>query len=189
MELLEATYFDTEDLRLASLGLTLRRRTGGHDEGWHLKVPMTHGRYEVHQPLGDLAAPIPARLLDVVSGLTADRGLGPVARISTQRRVTRLLGETNLLAVVADDRVAAESLPRTDPMSELSWREWELELEQGGRTLLKDASRLVVEEGAVPSRHPSKLARVLGDRIPAQLGHQESGSGRRIPPVTSSVGA
>src|SRR3954449_1395218 len=36
---LEATYFDTADLRLASAGLTLRRRTGGDDAGWHLKIP------------------------------------------------------------------------------------------------------------------------------------------------------
>ena len=81
-ELLEATYFDTEDLRLASLGLTLRRRTGGQDEGWHLKVPMTHGRYEVHQPLGDLAAPIPARLLDVISW--THRRSEPGARCANQ---------------------------------------------------------------------------------------------------------
>src|SRR4051794_30840 len=36
---LEATHFDTADLRLASAGLTLRRRTGGDDAGWHLKIP------------------------------------------------------------------------------------------------------------------------------------------------------
>ena len=36
---LEATYFDTPALDLARRGLTLRRRTGGTDEGWHLKLP------------------------------------------------------------------------------------------------------------------------------------------------------
>ena len=36
---LEATYYDTPDLRLARHGATLRRRTGGHDAGWHLKLP------------------------------------------------------------------------------------------------------------------------------------------------------
>ena len=30
---LEAVYFDTEDLRLARAGVTLRRRRGGHDAG------------------------------------------------------------------------------------------------------------------------------------------------------------
>ena len=35
---LEAVYFDTDDLALASRGITLRRRTGGADAGWHLKM-------------------------------------------------------------------------------------------------------------------------------------------------------
>src|SRR5689334_20478282 len=37
---LEAVYFDTEDLRLARAGVTLRRRLGGQDAGWHLKLPV-----------------------------------------------------------------------------------------------------------------------------------------------------
>ena len=40
---LEAVYFDTEDLRLARAGVTLRRRRGGHDAGWHLKLPVGAG--------------------------------------------------------------------------------------------------------------------------------------------------
>src|SRR5882757_7836480 len=36
---LEAVYFDTSDLRLLRAGVTLRRRVGGSDEGWHLKLP------------------------------------------------------------------------------------------------------------------------------------------------------
>lgn len=38
-ERLAAQYWDTADLRLLRAGLTLRRRTGGHDAGWHLKLP------------------------------------------------------------------------------------------------------------------------------------------------------
>jgi inorganic triphosphatase YgiF len=38
-QLLEAVYFDTADLRLAAAGVTLRRRHGGSDAGWHLKLP------------------------------------------------------------------------------------------------------------------------------------------------------
>ena len=37
---LEAVYYDTEDLRLAQAGVTLRRRRGGDDAGWHLKLPV-----------------------------------------------------------------------------------------------------------------------------------------------------
>jgi inorganic triphosphatase YgiF len=33
---LDAVYYDTADERLAAASLTLRRRTGGDDAGWHL---------------------------------------------------------------------------------------------------------------------------------------------------------
>src|SRR5215218_1326083 len=50
---LDATYFDTADLRLATAELTLRRRTGGFDAGWHLKVPAGNAsRWEVRLPPG-----------------------------------------------------------------------------------------------------------------------------------------
>src|SRR5215467_7953567 len=61
--LLVATYFDTTDLRLAKHGITLRRRTGGSDAGWHLKLPVTAGtRRELRVPLGDDAAAVPVQL-------------------------------------------------------------------------------------------------------------------------------
>ena len=37
---LSATYFDTEDFALIKHKITLRRRVGGDDEGWHLKLPV-----------------------------------------------------------------------------------------------------------------------------------------------------
>ena len=36
---LDAIYFDTPGRDLAAHGITLRRRTGGTDAGWHLKLP------------------------------------------------------------------------------------------------------------------------------------------------------
>ena len=48
---LSATYFDTADGRLQAAKITLRRRTGGTDAGWHLKLP-------AGQPSPD-AAPLP----------------------------------------------------------------------------------------------------------------------------------
>ena len=36
---LDAVYHDTEDPRLAQIEVTLRRRSGGHDAGWHLTLP------------------------------------------------------------------------------------------------------------------------------------------------------
>src|SRR6202042_3379261 len=50
---LSATYFDTADNRLPASKINLRRRTGGTDEGWHLKLPEGAGaRREGHAPLG-----------------------------------------------------------------------------------------------------------------------------------------
>src|SRR5215470_7201463 len=37
---LRAQYYDTDDLRLLRHGITLRRRTGGSDAGWRLKLPL-----------------------------------------------------------------------------------------------------------------------------------------------------
>ena len=49
---LDAIYLDTDDLALARARITLRRRTGGGDEGWHLKLPARKDvRRELHAPL------------------------------------------------------------------------------------------------------------------------------------------
>lgn len=41
---LDAVYYDTADQRLAAAAITLRRRTGGADAGWHLKLPVSSPR-------------------------------------------------------------------------------------------------------------------------------------------------
>ncbi len=57
-EILDAVYYDTGDLRLIRAGVTLRRRTGGEDAGWHLKLPAgADTRDEIRLPL---AAPADA---------------------------------------------------------------------------------------------------------------------------------
>jgi hypothetical protein len=58
---LDATYFDTADARLARHHVTLRRRTGGDDAGWHLKLPAGQDeRIEVRLPLGRATRTVPA---------------------------------------------------------------------------------------------------------------------------------
>ena len=62
-EQLEAEYYDTGDLRLIRAGITLRRRRGGHDAGWHLKLPVgPYTRREIRLPL-DRAGVAQARVL------------------------------------------------------------------------------------------------------------------------------
>lgn len=109
---LSAEYFDTEDLRLASERITLRRRSGGEDAGWHLKLPSSvDERREHREPLGQDTATIPDSLLRLILVHTRDKKLVPVARLSTRRTVHRLRGKKDgVLAEVSDDRVEAETL-------------------------------------------------------------------------------
>ena len=78
---LAATYFDTADLRLAAAGLTLRRRTGGDDAGWHLKVPAgrTPGRRCVCRR-GAAARTVPAPLQQMVWAQSLGRRAAPGRR-------------------------------------------------------------------------------------------------------------
>lgn len=57
---LEARYYDTEDLRLIRSGITLRRRQGGSDPGWHLKLPEGgDSRREIQLPLARATRQVP----------------------------------------------------------------------------------------------------------------------------------
>src|SRR5690349_16025179 len=79
---LVADYFDTEALDLARLGISLRRRQGGSDAGWHLKVPANGGgRTELGVPLGAEGEPVPAELRDLVVGPTRGRPVAVVAQL------------------------------------------------------------------------------------------------------------
>ncbi|MGH3165901.1 MAG: CYTH domain-containing protein, partial [Trebonia sp.] len=82
---LSATYYDTADTRLAAARITLRRRTGGTDEGWHLKLPASEGaRRELHEPLAD---DIPGRFAGQVAEVAGGAVLIPIATLDTERTV------------------------------------------------------------------------------------------------------
>jgi CHAD domain-containing protein len=161
---LEAVYFDTSAHDLAARHVTLRRRTGGTDAGWHLKLPAgPDARTEVRAPLGDESNVdvVPVELLDVVLAIVRDRPVSPVARISTNRSVVVLCGPDGAaVAEFCDDDVVARA--EDDPVSEQRWREWELELAEGAdRQVLDRLTNRLLDAGAVPAGHGSKLARVL----------------------------
>lgn len=165
---LEAVYFDTAGLDLARHGVTLRRRTGGHDAGWHLKLPKGgDARTEVHEPLGeDDSETVPDSLLGQVRAIVRDRPLRPVARLATTRREYALHdGEGAVLATVCDDEVRAERLGGAGDASAASqeWREWEVELAGGAEELLDAVGEQLRDAGASPAASASKLRRALGD--------------------------
>lgn len=86
---LDAVYYDTPDQRLAADGLTLRRRTGGADEGWHLKLPVSPGvRDEIGASLSDT---VPPSLAALVRSRVRGAGLRPQVRLVSSRRISHLL--------------------------------------------------------------------------------------------------
>jgi hypothetical protein len=171
---LTAVYHDTAGQRLASARITLRRRTGGTDAGWHLKLPLGAGtRREVHAPLGPGTEGVPAELAGLVSEQTGGEPLRPIARLQTTRTVRHLLDSAGqVLAEVADDEVTG-SLPDQsgrktngpgDPdawETAIAWREVEIELVRGPAGLLDDAGRVLLAAGARPSPAASKLSLLL----------------------------
>ena len=159
---LDAIYFDTPGRDLAARKVTLRRRTGGSDAGWHLKLPAGQdARTEVREPLGeDVEDEVPDALRDIVLAIVRDRPLAPVASISTSRTVEMLrAADGTALAEFCEDQVTAQA-GADGPQQQ--WREWELELtDAGSRELLERLSNRLLDAGAVPAGHGSKLARVL----------------------------
>jgi CHAD domain-containing protein len=176
VESLDATYFDTPKQDLARNKITLRRRTGGHDAGWHLKLPAgPDARTEIHAPLEASAEDtVPGELLDVVLAIVRDRPVGPVARITTRRESQVLYGALDTpLAEFSNDHVTAWAADSTDSSGgpdsqpqEQEWREWELELVGTNGSpdteLLSRLGNRLLDAGAAPAGHGSKLARVLG---------------------------
>jgi CHAD domain-containing protein len=191
-EELDAIYYDTAELRLLTHGATLRRRSGGHDAGWHVKLPgaKDSGRTEVHAPLnaGEAGA-VPGELLRRVAVYARGGDLAPVAHLRTHRRRYLLLDERErCLAEVARDVVAAQTLgsrrqsgaraaapgigrARGGPDDGgtrtriTQWSEIEVELEDGGSDLLRAAARRLDAAGWHPSPNAHKLDQALADEL------------------------
>jgi inorganic triphosphatase YgiF len=164
---LSATYFDTPDTRLAANKITLRRRTGGTDAGWHLKLPADAGaRRELQVPLsghpdGPDRDTVPERLAARVAEVTGGLPLAPIATLDTERTVVTLItGAGDVAAEIADDMVTARRLVPA-PGQPLRWREIEVEVPDRSPQLQEAAAKLLVSAGARPAAKASKLAKLL----------------------------
>lgn len=165
---LRATYFDTADLRLACAGVTVRRRTGGNDEGWHLKLPTGKDRFELGLPLSRAKHSVPKEFRDALRSIVGDEDLAPRCVVTTRRRRHQLEDEDgDLLAEVADDHVTAERLDPSGETEPQAWREWEVELGEGDESVLDDVAARFAEAGAAESSWGSKLTRALGVTVPS----------------------
>jgi CHAD domain-containing protein len=169
--LLEATYFDTPDRRLAGVGVSLRRGTGG-DEGWHLELPSAEepgARHEVRIGLGRAVRTVPRRLRTAVAGLVGDQALSAVASVTVRRVVRQLLAQDDRpLAQIRDDHVEAVSASPEgldDHPTRFSWREVGVELVGGKPKLLRRVGKRLTQAGARPAGLRSQLADVLGEEV------------------------
>lgn len=174
---LEAVYYDTADLRLARAGLTLRRRTGGDDAGWHLKLPVGGDtREEVRLPPGRAAKHPPKELGSLVQVHARGNALEPVARIRTTRHRWQLVdAKGQLLAEVVEDLVSAQDT--SDDSHVESWREVEVELgERGDPGLLDRVEARLADAGIARSRSSAKLTRLLGRRIAPAAAERSGGT-------------
>lgn len=124
---LDATYHDTEDLRLLRNGITVRFR-----DGWMVKLAQPSDRPDLMQrteiPFDGPGERIPAGVLDLVRSATRAARLLPVARLATARRTFVLRDGRGIeLAEIVFDEVEADAEGRV-----LSgFRELEIELAEG----------------------------------------------------------
>jgi CHAD domain-containing protein len=168
---LTAVYYDTDEFHLARARITLRRRTGGDDSGWHLKLPADDdaelppdalSRDEVTLPLtSGRPGRVPSALANFLIGLVGDAEIKPQATQQTVREplVVQSSDESDGVEIV-DDLVTV-----TDgAQAGLEYRELEVEVVDAPE-LLQPVVDALAEAGATPSASKSKGIRALvGDQ-------------------------
>jgi len=165
---LDARYFDTDDVALGRARIALRRREGGPDAGWHVKLSGDAGREEWGWPLD--ASPEPLEVpADVEAAVAAwaSPPFSPLARVRNRRTAYDLTDAAGaVVAEFVDDRVQARD-ERSG--TETSWREWEVELgpaapadDAGRAAFFAAVDAAVTAVGGRPAASESKLGRALG---------------------------
>lgn len=162
-ESLDATYYDTADLRLARAGGTLCRT---EDETWHAAVP---GDVDLAVPAARSPDGVPGELVDLVRAYTGGRPLRPCVHVTTHRDRWRLIGRSGgTLAEIADDSVHARVAGAQDRSA--TWHEVSIDRAAGEVDRQLDAT--MRERLAVAGVQPADsggayvLTKTLGDRIP-----------------------
>ena len=162
---LDATYYDTADLRLARSGITLRHRGGETGPPWTVKLPEDATESDLTRREITFEGPadhVPNPAADLLLASTRALPLEPVARLTTVRRPTEIRdGHGDVLAEVVDDTVSV-----THTQNPGRFREVEVELfatDHMGRHLLEVAVSRLVEAGCTAEPPLPKLVRALGE--------------------------
>jgi len=159
-----AVYHDTDDLRLARWGMTLLRREGGADAGWHLSLPvdgMDGQPEQVRLPLSAGAAgEVPRELADLVLAFARNAPLVVVATLRLERTPYSLTGaDGRVFGQVVDDTVSVLDGEHVAAR----FREIEVEPRVAGAPLAPVVGALMTA-GAVPGTTGRTMA-VLGPVI------------------------
>ncbi|MFT4110652.1 CHAD domain-containing protein [Propionicimonas sp.] len=181
---LEATYYDAPDYRLTRAWRVIRRRVGGNDEGWHLKLPgdRPDERIELHEPVERrrLPAAFRERVEDVLEGAP----VVPVAILRTRRREQQLLGPGDaVLATTCVDQVRA-----TVGDHEQDWWEAEVELVEGDHGVLDRVEAVLAAAGIHRAATGSKIARALDEAMVQALSPDHSARGAVLAYIAQQVG-
>ncbi|MEV0320400.1 CYTH and CHAD domain-containing protein [Streptomyces sp. NPDC050658] len=186
---LDAVYYDTADQALLASSITLRRRTGGDDAGWHLKLPVSLAegvRDEVHAPLSDA---VPRALSGLVRSRVRDAELAPVVRLLSARDLSHLVDDKGtLLAELSVDRVRAERLGEGGGTAE--WAEIEVELaDEADPALLDKVEKRLRKAGVERSTSASKLGRAFAETAPKERKKNKSKGGKKAAKAPEAAAA
>lgn len=159
--LLEATYWDTDNLELMLSGYGLRYRTSDGAGGvWTLKAgSRREGGAMVREEIEAAGAADhpPPQLIERVNSVVPASALHPVARLRTARHVIDVSREGEPVAEVADDRVTVlrgdEEVHR--------FREVEVEMHGVDDQLVEGVLERLRAAGAEPPGTSSKYVRAL----------------------------
>jgi len=160
-----ATYYDTSNLTLLRWGITLRYRTGGGDDGWHMKIPgdesaSTVVRDEIRIDADPGAVPI--QLASIVSPLIRRQEILALAVVHTERQPFLVTGQSGeRLLEVVDDSVEVGA-PGDRPTSR--FREIEVELLSDDALVLARSIGDALVAAGVAGSSVSKAAAALGRR-------------------------
>ena len=154
-----STYLDTADGSLARVGITLRRRLENGVSLWQLKLPVASDRLELEQLGGPVGPPEEMRRL-----LAAHLRHGPLTEVAQLRtRRSGILVSSPAPAEVTIDDVSVLDGRRVTS----SFREIEVELRGGDRSMLDELGRRLREAGARAGDGRPKLFRALDRPAPA----------------------
>ena len=160
---MQAHYYDTPRLSLLRWGVTLRRRTGGGDDGWHMKLPQWSNtsastRDELRIERDDTS--VPFELTAIIAPLLRRQDLELMAEVRTEREPFTIKNSQGVsLVEVVDDHVAVHREGNV-----VSFREVEVELLDGSPDAITAAHEVcarVQSAGGEPSS-VSKAAQALG---------------------------